>query len=327
VALVVAAPVAHADSTKSVRTHVHRADRALHRVVAHASSGSVSGPLAQLRAQVLAAGNDAAKLYKHGSRAHAARAIEMVAAQQNRDIAGLTSILGGLPGVQQADIAGFIAAATQGRELALGVLQQLLGVLPPSAQSGVAAAVATLSTDGATQIDQLVTQIQPGAIACQAADAFGQIVAMALASVQDSLGRVQTLMGMLPGAAQAQFTGILNGLPAQLKAFEEQIKQAISCPTSGSTGSQTTVPGMPNIGGLVSAVTQFVGSILHGVLPAVSSGATVPSVPMPGLLSGLLGQVTGSVPSIGGLLGQVMGSMPSLGGLLGNFGGFLPTAH
>src|SRR5436305_3667919 len=138
-------PVAQADTASSVRSHVRAADVALHQVVAAASGGSVSGPLAQLEAQLGAAGSGSAKLYRSAHHAHqtavssrAASVLTKLAAQENRDTLALTPLLGQLTGSGQTDIAGFIAAATQGREQALSLLTQLLGQLPAPAQGQVA---------------------------------------------------------------------------------------------------------------------------------------------------------------------------------------------
>jgi len=324
--MMVAVPVAQADTLSTVRTHVHRADTALAKVIAAAPSGSVSGPLASLEAAINAAGVNAANLYKHAHSAsvrdRAAVAMDKVAAQENRDAAALTPMIGQLTGVAQSQVAMAVAAVTQGREEALSLVSALVPKLPVGSQSAVAGTVASLSNSGSGQIGQLIGSISPNSIACTALDAVGQVVATVVASVQSDLGRVQGLLPMLPVGGTSQFSSIVSGLPAQLTSLVGTLRSAFNCSSSGGVGTGAGIGGVTS---LVSSVTNLVQGILGSFLPSLGGGPSstpVAGVPVTGLLSSLLGSVTTTVPSLGGLLGGSAGGAGGLfGGILGLLGG------
>jgi hypothetical protein len=323
--LMVAVPAAQADTLSTVRTHVHHADMALAKVVAAAPSGSVSGPLASLEAAINAAGVNAANLYKHAHtakvRENAAAAMDKVAAQENRDAAALTPMIGQLSGVSQSQVATAVAAVTQGREEALSLVSTLVPKLPVVSRSAVAGTVASLSESGTGQVGQLIGSISPNSIACTALNAVGQVVATVVASVQSDLGRVQGLVAMLPAGGDTQFSSIISGLPTQLTSLVGTLESAFDC----SPSSTTNTAGIGGVTSLIGSITNLVQGILGSFLPSLgggSSSSTVTGVPVTGLLSGLLGSVTSTVPSFGGLLGGSSGTSGGLlSGILGLLGG------
>jgi hypothetical protein len=327
--LMVAVPAAQADTLSTVRTHVHRADTALAKVIAAAPTGSVSGPLASLEAAINAAGVNAANLYKHAHtasvRTNAAAAMDKVAAQENRDAAALTPLIGQLTGAAQSQVATVVAAVTQGREEALSLVSALVPKLPTASRSAVASTVASLSDSGVGQVGQLLGTIAPNSIACTALNAVGQVVATVVASVQSDLGRVQGLLSTLPvgGTLPAQFSSIINGLPAQLSSLIGTLQTAFNCPSSG--GGVVVGGGLGGVTSLVSSITNLVEGLVGSFLPSLGGGSSsgpVSGVPITGLLSGLLGSVTSTVPSLGGLLGGSSGTGGGLlSGILGLLGG------
>jgi hypothetical protein len=320
------APAAQADTLKTVRSHVRSADAALHQVVAAAPGGSISAPLAALEAQLKAAGHDSARLYRHAhsSAAHvkAATALTKLGSQEARDTAVLTPLVGSLSGANQTDIAGFLAAVTQGREQVLNLVTQLVGTLPDPVQGQVAGIVAQLSNAGTGQIGALAGAITPGSIACTALDAVSQVVATVLTSVQADLARVQSVLSFLPAAGQTQLTGVLNGLPAQLNALIASLKQGFNCtgttPATDVTGIATGPVSI--VTSLIGSVTQLVQSLVGSFLPGIGSGQTPAPVSLPGPVSGILGSVTNLIPGLGSLFGGSSGT-GFLGGLLGGLGG------
>ncbi|HEY5198415.1 MAG TPA: hypothetical protein VIJ51_15450 [Solirubrobacteraceae bacterium] len=323
--LMVVVPAAQADSLGTVRTHVHRADTALAKVIAAAPTGSVSGPLSSLEAAINAAGVNAGNLYEHAHttavRENAAAAMDKVAAQENRDAAALTPMIGQLTGAAQSQVATVVAAVTQGREEALSLVSALVPKLPSVSRSAVAGTVASLSDSGTGQVGQLVGSISPNSIACTALNAVGQVVATVVASVQSDLGRVQGLISMLPAAGDTQFSSIISGLPAQLTSLVATLQSAFDCSPSAST---STGAGIGGVTSLVGSITNLVQGLLGSFLPSLGGGSSsgpVAGVPVTGLLSGLLGSITSTVPSLGGLLGGATGGS---GGLLGGILGLVP---
>ncbi len=322
-AAAVFAPVAQADTASTVRGHVRAADAALHQIMA-SGGGSVTGPLTRLETQLGAAGSGAAKLYRSAHHAHkaavslsAANVLTKVAAQENRDTTALTPLLGQLGGSGQTSVAGFIAAATQGREQALSLVTQLLGQLPGPAQDQVAGIVAQLSNSGTGQPGQLAGAISPGSIACPAIDAISTVIGTVLASVQTDLARVLSLIPFLPAGAASQFTGIVNGLPGELSTLLASIKQAFNCsdntPVTGTTTGQGSTPGVGSIvgtvGSLVSSIVELVQKLLSSFLPGITTGQT----PAP---------VTGAVTSMPSLMSFIPNFASFFGGGGGSAGSF-----
>ncbi|MEA2298130.1 MAG: hypothetical protein QOF77_1066 [Solirubrobacteraceae bacterium] len=329
-------PIAQADSVTSVRSHVHGADAALRQVVAAAGGGSVSGPLAQLRAHLSAAGKDSAKLYRSAHHAHKARvsvraatALTKLAAQENRDTTTLTPLLGQLGGAGQTEIAGFIASATQGREQALSLVTELLGQLPAPVQAQIAGIVAQLSNIGSGQAGELAGAISPGSIACPAIDAVSTVIGTVLSSVQADLARVLAIIPFLPPEAASQLTAVLNGLPGQLNSLLDSVKQAFNCPSptpGAGTTSPTPDPGsglgalagtvVSTVGSLVSSITELIQKLLSSFLPGIGAGQTPSPVAAGGSVSSLPSPMS-FIPNFASFFGGAMGS-----GFFGAFGGF-----
>jgi hypothetical protein len=323
-----AVPIAQADTLASVRSHVHGADDALHRVAA--AGGAVAGPLGDLEAQLRAAGRGSSKLYAHAhspvARVRAASALTKLAAQQSRDAATLTPLLGQLSGASQVDLASFVAAVTQGREQALTLVTGLIGQLPASVQGQVAGVVAALSGAGTGQVGAIAGAISPGSIACPATDAVSQVVATVLTSVQADLTRVQSILTFLPAGAASQLTGVLDGLPAQLNALVASLKQAFDCPsTTPVTGAGAPAGGIGSVvgsavgvvGSVIGSIIQLVESLLSSFLPGIGAGQTPPPTTVPAPVSGLVGQVS-PFPSFSGFFGSFFGGsggggLPGLG--------------
>ncbi len=305
-------PAAQASSSLNVvRTHVRSADADLHNLVASATTGSLSGPLAALEAQIRAAGLGSAKLYRSAHHAHsaaisasAAAAMTKLAGQENRDATVLTPLIGQLAGADQTQLATFIASVIQGREQALTLATQLVGQLPAPAQTQVAGVVAQLSNSATTQPGLLAGAISPGSIACPAIAAVSGVIAAVLGSVQADLARVQSIIGMLPTGAAGQLTGLLAGLPGQLNSLLASISQAFNCAsTTPVTGGSTTTtptsgthpsggPILGSVGDLIGSIVEFIQRLLSSFLPGVASGQT----PAPVTVSG-----PGSIASLSSL--------------------------
>ena len=275
-------PVAQADTSLNVvRSHLRSADAALHNVAASAATGSLTGPLAALEAQIRAAGLGSAKLYRLAHHAHspalntnAATAMTKLAGQQNRDATVLTPLLGQLSGADQTHLATFLATIIQGREQALTLATGLIGQLPPPAQSQFAGIVAQLSNAGTGQAGLLAGAISPGSIACPAIAAVSSVIAAVLASIQADLVRI--LFGVAHGLVQA--------LPAQLNSLLASIAQAFNCasttpattPATGSTPAAVTHPLggalLGSVGSLVSEIVEFIQKLLSSFLPGIGAG-------------------------------------------------------
>ncbi|HEU0317195.1 MAG TPA: hypothetical protein VFR49_07695, partial [Solirubrobacteraceae bacterium] len=207
--------------------------------------------------------------------------------------------------------------------------------LPAPAQGQLAGTVAALSDVGSGQPGQLAGAISPGSIACPAIDAVSTVIGTVLTSVQADLARVLALIPMLPAGVASQFTGIVNGLPAQLTALLATIKQAFNCSstTPVTTPGPTTGVGsiVGTVGSLISSITELVQKLLSSFLPGIGSGQTPTApvtVPGTGSVSSLPSLAMSFIPNFasffgGGSSGSGSGSTPfgSFGAFFGGFGG------
>lgn len=328
----VVAPAAQADHLSSARSHIRSADVSLHKLVAGVSSGSISVPLAALKAQLAAAGADTAVLVKHAHtnvvRLNAAAALTKLAAQEARDASQLTSVIGSLSGGSQIDLASFVASVTQGREQALSLVTPLIAKLPVDVQGQIAGVVAQLSNLGPGQVGSLAGAIAPGSIACPVIDVVSQVVATVLASVPTDLSRVTSILSFLPAGAASDLTAVVNGLPTALNSLLASLKSGFACSSTTSVPGLSGVTGLAGVTGIAGDPTAIIGQVLNAVtslvqsiignLPVVGSGQTPSPVSVLAPVTGLISQVTSLIPGLGGLFGGGSGS--GLGGL---FGGIL----
>ena len=141
-------------AVEHVRAHTDRADAALDRAVALFTKNSdrkARVAYAKSRKEMGLAKADAAKARSQADtpREHsqAARAQQLLAAQQDENIETLTKALRPAGGRDESKIAAAARADTKGREKAMGILTQLLAQVPEQARTGIAKAIAKLSVN------------------------------------------------------------------------------------------------------------------------------------------------------------------------------------
>ncbi len=143
-----------ATAVKQVRAHTDRADAALDRAVALYGKNSdrkARVAYAKSRKEMSLAKADAAKARRQADTAsehvQAARAQQLLAAQQDENIETLSKALRPADGRDESKIAAAALADTRGREKATGILTELLAQVPEQARTGIAKAIANLSQD------------------------------------------------------------------------------------------------------------------------------------------------------------------------------------
>ena len=157
---------AHIDvAVKSVKAHTDRADSALDRAVSlfeRNADKRGSRELARSRRELGRATAEAAKLRRNArsskQRANAARATALIASQQDENVEQLVGVLDEVEGRVENTIAKTALFDTRGRDKAIAIITALLerGV-PDKAASGLARALAALSTD---RDDEIVAEIR-----------------------------------------------------------------------------------------------------------------------------------------------------------------------
>ncbi len=159
-----AAAQAHPETAvSSVKAHTAHADAALGRAVAlYPRRGAPADrALVRSRRELAAATREAAKLRRQADNQaeelQAARAVDLVATEQDENVEKLTAALDDAPARWERRVAAAALADTRGREHALDVLTAVLGKVPEQARRGIARAIARLS-DGRDQ--ELRAQVQ-----------------------------------------------------------------------------------------------------------------------------------------------------------------------
>ena len=149
-------------AVNQVRAHTDRADAALDRagaLFAENSDRKARVSYAKSRKEMGLAKADAAKARRQADtpREHvqAARAQQLLAAQQDENIETLTDALRKADGRDESKIAVAARADNKGREKAIGVLTELLGQVPEQARTGIATAIAQLSQDRVDEVSAM----------------------------------------------------------------------------------------------------------------------------------------------------------------------------
>ncbi|MFP5361263.1 MAG: hypothetical protein ACLGI5_00875 [Thermoleophilia bacterium] len=154
-------------AVNQVRAHTDRADAALDRAVvlfqnnsdrkARVAYAKSRREMGLAKADAATARRQAGSPSEHGQ---AARAQALLAAQQDQNIETLTRALRRADGRDESRIAAAARADTKGREKAIAILTQLLAQVPEQARSGIAKAIANLSTDRVDEVSAMSTALR-----------------------------------------------------------------------------------------------------------------------------------------------------------------------
>jgi hypothetical protein len=208
-----------------------------------------------------------------------------------------------------------IAPSIAGKQQIVDLLTSMLDKVPAEAKPVLASVIAGLSVGDASEVTNLDDAVHSGTLPVDISSIVTQALNLATSSIQSAFGLVQSLLPMMPEAAQAPLGTILDMVTS----------------TVG-----TIVPGV------LATVTGLIDSVL-GSLPFVGGTSATGSFGLGGLLGGLVGGGADSVPGgfgttisnlLGGLFGggagqagttpKPGGPTPAVGGLLGGgIGGIL----
>ena len=154
-------------AVNQVRAHTDRADAALERAVSlfeQNSDRAARVAYAKSRREMAGARADAAKALRQADSAsdyvRVASAQRLLAAQQDENIQTLTKALRPADGRDESKIAAAARADTKGREKAIAILTQLLAQVPEQARTGIAKAIANLSTDRVGEVSAMSTALR-----------------------------------------------------------------------------------------------------------------------------------------------------------------------
>jgi hypothetical protein len=229
-----------AGGVAAVTAHTTRAERALDRAVALYEDGSrerADRSFALSRRALATAARDAAKLRRQADtpreQVAAAKAQQIVAAEQDENVEKLVGVLDDVEGRAASRIAAAVVADVRGREVAIGVLTALLDTVPEQARGALTRAIAALATG---RDEELAVQAEALADANVSAAAKRKVAR----SVQDSVDGQAVAAERLAGLIASE------DVPEQAKAGLQKAYDAVTS-EHGSVAEVLSGPadGMP----------------------------------------------------------------------------------
>lgn len=188
-------------AVSAVQKHTDKADAALDRAVAAFERNANRRGRAQLersRKQLGVAVAAAAKLLRDADtveeRVAAARALAIVANQQDENVQTLVETLDETSARVDGRIAAAARADTRGREKALAILGELAQVLPAEAAGGIAAAITALSTERADEVEAEAEALAGRDVAAKAKARVAEAVEASVEGQRDAAEQVSALI-------------------------------------------------------------------------------------------------------------------------------------
>ncbi|HEY1540113.1 MAG TPA: hypothetical protein VGF63_12000, partial [Solirubrobacteraceae bacterium] len=254
----------------------------------------------------------------------AAQALTIAGSQYDTLLQTLTSLVD--DGPAQSPIASAIVPTIAGKQQIIDLLNQLLPTLPASAQPIVASIITALGAGDATPVVNLNTALDSGSLSDTITGVVTQALNTAEQAIQTAMGVVQSILPMLPVAAQGPIGAIVNQVMGIVTTLVPSVLNTVTQLISTVLGS------LPFVGSTSTGTTGIFGGLLGGILGGGSGAGSIGNVGGIGsTITGLLGSLFGGSSSgagAGGILSTVTGLINSLlGGILGGGGGLLGGAH
>jgi 2-phospho-L-lactate guanylyltransferase (CobY/MobA/RfbA family) len=219
VAVTPAAASAYAKpSMRTVRTDLRSADQALTMVadlVKNHDGAAAAIQIVRNRRQTQAAAHEAARV--SGARGRAA-ALQLVARQYSSNTDEYAGLVDQVTGCVQTEMASAISASENGRENALNALTGLMSTLPADAQSGIARAIAALTSSEQSSVASIGTALHAG-VSPAAQPALNTALTQAVNAMDTGLKRLQGIVAQLPTAAQGSVQSAINGVSGILQGI------------------------------------------------------------------------------------------------------------
>ncbi|MDP2712413.1 MAG: hypothetical protein Q8O56_14460 [Solirubrobacteraceae bacterium] len=338
-AVVVALPAtAAAQSTKSssptsmaaqkaaVQKNVDKADKAVQHLKRHARLGSQRGVTRQLkiaRSQSAAASQKARRMANRATTGNqnviAAQALTLAGTQYDELIAAVTAIVDQVRGSAQTQVARAIAPSLAGKQRIIEVLNGLLPQVPAQAQPIIASIITVLSAGNATEITNLSSALEGGGLPVNISGIVAQCLEMATALLNDAFGMIQSLVPLLPAAAQGPLAMVLDMVTSTVGTIVPTVLTTVTGLIDTIIGSLPFVGSASASGGGMFGLGGLLGGLVGGGSQSLPGG-------IGGILDGLLGGLFGGgsgggsspVAGIGGIVNTVTGLISGLlGGLFG----------
>jgi hypothetical protein len=296
-------------ANQSVEAYVAKAQTAvkrLKRAVRSGKSSVVKRELKNARSQTAAAARAARKLTYAASsdpqEVAATQALTLAGTQYDALIESITALVDEITGQAQALMAQAIAPSIAGKQQIIDLLTSMLDKVPAEVKPVLASVIAGLSVGDASEVSNLDDAVDSGTLPVNISAIVTQALNLATTSIESAFGLVQSLLPMMPAAAQAPLGAILDMVTS----------------TVG-----TIVPSV------LTTVTGLVDSVLSS-LPFVGRPTAAGSFGLGGLLGGIVGDGAGNVPggfgtTISNLLGGLFGGGAGQSGTTPTNGGTTPA--
>jgi hypothetical protein len=319
------------DSTRSsnqtVQAHVTKAQKAvkrLQRAVRTGNGAVVKRELKTARSQTVAAARVARRMTYAAStdpqEIAATQALTLAGTQYEQLTEAITALVDEINGRAQALIAKAISPSIAGKQQIIDLLNSMVDKVPAEVQPVLASVIAALSVGDATGVENLDDAVDSGTLPVNISAIVTQALNLATESIQSAFDTVQSLLPLLPPAAQGPLAAILdkvtsaegNIVPDVLTTVTGLIDSILgSLPFAGGT----TATGSFGLGGLLDGLVgdgaetvpggagTTISNLLGGVLGGGSApaGSTAPATGAGGILTSVTGMINGL---LGGLLGR-----------------------
>jgi hypothetical protein len=252
--------------------------------------------------------------------ATAAQALTLAGTQYDTLLKTLTALVD--DGPAQSLIAGSIQPTIAGKTQILQVLTSVLPNVPPSARPTLASIIAALGAGDATPVVNLDNALNVGTLPPTITGLVSQCLTMATQAIQTALGLIQGILPMMPPEAQAPLGSVLTAITGITGTLIPSVLSTITGLIDSIIGSLPIVgngsaPGAAAVGGLDGIFGGLLSGIVGGGTGTIPGGGNVGNM-ITDLLGGLLGGGSGANP-VGGIMATVTGLINSL------LGGILPS--
>ena len=283
-ATVVAMPAtAEAKPVSKARTEAVKADKSLDRVVSLANSNRDSAAARELRRSRRHLRNAEGQVRRQrgsvgsvsGAKSYG-RSVRVVGAVANQCADSLSPIVGDVGGNPQVAIAQAIKACIVTRERVVEMLTQLLPQVPAEARPYLSRVIALLSSDGQDEVQALTGALGDPTLPVDVAGILTQALELATGAINDAIGRLDGIVGMLPAAAQPIVQMALGLVTDQLQMVTALIGDLFTglfggAPPTPGTGAPGT--GTGGLGGLLGTGGLPGLNMLEGILGSLFGGA------------------------------------------------------
>ncbi len=324
------------DSAKSanvtVQVHVAKAKQAVKRLKRAVRAGKgtiVKRELKTARSQTAAASR-VARTMAYSARTDtdeiaATQALALAGTQYDALIESITALVDEITGQAQTLIAQAISPSIAGRQKIIEVLTSMLDKVPAEVQPVLASIITALSIGDATEVVNLDDAIDSGNLPLNISAIVSQCLNMATQAIETAFATIQSILPMLPGAAQGPLSTILDMVTATVGTIVPSVLTTVTGLIDSVLSSLPFVGGTSATGGL---------DVFRGLLGGlVGDGASDVPGGIGDMISSLLGGALGggSAPAgggsaqagVGGIINSVTGMISSLLG--GLFGGTVPA--